>query len=327
MTRRPALLAVDGGGSKIDAALLRRDGTVLGAARIPTTDYEENGGRATHAPGRWTRSPERAPTPASTPRSRWRCSASTAWRAPTCRSTTEDPAVAPRAEASPSEHLVRNDTFAVLRAGTAAPLGRRRRVRLRHELLRRGSRRQGHPLPRARADLGRLGRRRRPGRGRALVRDALPRTGAARRPRWPSWCRRTSASAGRGRCWRPSTTDGSRRTGSSSSRRSCSVRRPAGDACARGIVDRQADEIVAMATTAIRRLRMQKLDVDVVLGGGIFRTDDGAFLRAHPRRGARDRARGAGRRADRPAGGRRRLAGARSARGTRPPRTPARAVP
>jgi N-acetylglucosamine kinase-like BadF-type ATPase len=44
MTRRPALLAVDGGGSKIDAALLRRDGTLLGAARIPTTDHEENGG-------------------------------------------------------------------------------------------------------------------------------------------------------------------------------------------------------------------------------------------------------------------------------------------
>ena len=34
-----------------------------------------------------------------------------------------------------------------------------------------------------------------------------------------------------------------------------------------------------MATTAIRRLSMQKLDVDVVLGGGIFRTDDDTFLR------------------------------------------------
>ena len=32
--RRAALLAVDGGGSKIDAVLLRRDGTVLGAARV-----------------------------------------------------------------------------------------------------------------------------------------------------------------------------------------------------------------------------------------------------------------------------------------------------
>src|SRR5256885_17160982 len=33
---RAALLAVDGGGSKVDAVLIRRDGTVLGAARIAT---------------------------------------------------------------------------------------------------------------------------------------------------------------------------------------------------------------------------------------------------------------------------------------------------
>ena len=32
--KRAALLAVDGGGSKIDVAFLRRDGTVLGAARV-----------------------------------------------------------------------------------------------------------------------------------------------------------------------------------------------------------------------------------------------------------------------------------------------------
>jgi N-acetylglucosamine kinase-like BadF-type ATPase len=44
-----------------------------------------------------------------------------------------------------------------------------------------------------------------------------------------------------------------------------------GDGVARSVVDQQADEIVTMATTAIRRLRMAKLDVDVVLGGGIFR--------------------------------------------------------
>jgi nucleotide-binding universal stress UspA family protein len=36
VTVRPSVLAIDGGGSKIDAALLRRDGTVLGAARIET---------------------------------------------------------------------------------------------------------------------------------------------------------------------------------------------------------------------------------------------------------------------------------------------------
>jgi N-acetylglucosamine kinase-like BadF-type ATPase len=51
-----------------------------------------------------------------------------------------------------------------------------------------------------------------------------------------------------------------------------------GDEVARCIVDRQADEVVAMAGTAIRRLRMTKMDVDVVLGGGIFRNGDDAFF-------------------------------------------------
>jgi N-acetylglucosamine kinase-like BadF-type ATPase len=43
------------------------------------------------------------------------------------------------------------------------------------------------------------------------------------------------------------------------------------DGVARSLVDRQADEIVLMARAAIRRLGMRALDVDVVLGGGIFR--------------------------------------------------------
>jgi N-acetylglucosamine kinase-like BadF-type ATPase len=51
----------------------------------------------------------------------------------------------------------------------------------------------------------------------------------------------------------------------------------AGDAVAREIVDRQADEIVAWATAAIRRVRLARLDPDVVLAGGVFRTEDPAF--------------------------------------------------
>ena len=51
-----------------------------------------------------------------------------------------------------------------------------------------------------------------------------------------------------------------------------------GDVTARSIVDRQADEVVALATTAIRRLRMTRMDVDVVLGGGIFRNNDSVFF-------------------------------------------------
>ena len=52
----------------------------------------------------------------------------------------------------------------------------------------------------------------------------------------------------------------------------------AGDAIAREIVDRQADEVVAWATAAIRRVRLGRLDPDVVLAGGVFRTEDPAFF-------------------------------------------------
>jgi N-acetylglucosamine kinase-like BadF-type ATPase len=50
-----------------------------------------------------------------------------------------------------------------------------------------------------------------------------------------------------------------------------------GDAVAREIVDRQADEIIAWATAAIRRVRLGKLEPDVVLAGGVFRTEDPEF--------------------------------------------------
>jgi len=50
-----------------------------------------------------------------------------------------------------------------------------------------------------------------------------------------------------------------------------------GDAAARAIVDRLADEIVTMAGAMIRRLRLRRLDPEIVLGGGVFRTPDAAF--------------------------------------------------
>ena len=51
-----------------------------------------------------------------------------------------------------------------------------------------------------------------------------------------------------------------------------------GDRASRGLIDQLADEIVATANAAIRRLRMTRLDVDVILGGGIFRNRDAKFL-------------------------------------------------
>ena len=51
----------------------------------------------------------------------------------------------------------------------------------------------------------------------------------------------------------------------------------AGDAAARRIVDRLADEIVTMAGAMLRRLHLLRRDPDVVLGGGVFRTRDREF--------------------------------------------------
>jgi N-acetylglucosamine kinase-like BadF-type ATPase len=52
----------------------------------------------------------------------------------------------------------------------------------------------------------------------------------------------------------------------------------AGDDVATELVARQADEVVTMAGTAIRRLGLTGADVDVALGGGVLRRDDPPFL-------------------------------------------------
>jgi N-acetylglucosamine kinase-like BadF-type ATPase len=51
-----------------------------------------------------------------------------------------------------------------------------------------------------------------------------------------------------------------------------------GDAVAREIVDKLADEVVAMTRSMIVRLRMRRLDPDVILGGGVFRTQEPGFV-------------------------------------------------
>lgn len=51
-----------------------------------------------------------------------------------------------------------------------------------------------------------------------------------------------------------------------------------GDAVARSIIDRLADELAGMAAALIRRLRLGRLDPEVVLAGGVFKTDDRPFF-------------------------------------------------
>jgi N-acetylglucosamine kinase-like BadF-type ATPase len=51
-----------------------------------------------------------------------------------------------------------------------------------------------------------------------------------------------------------------------------------GDAVARSIIDDLADEVVAWARAMIRRLHLTRRDVPVVLSGGVFRTTYGPFF-------------------------------------------------
>ena len=52
----------------------------------------------------------------------------------------------------------------------------------------------------------------------------------------------------------------------------------AGDAVARSIVDRLDDELAAMAIALIRRLHLTRTDVEVVIAGSVFDADDPAFI-------------------------------------------------
>jgi N-acetylglucosamine kinase-like BadF-type ATPase len=50
-----------------------------------------------------------------------------------------------------------------------------------------------------------------------------------------------------------------------------------GDDVARSIIVQLVDELVAMAAALVRRLRLESLEPEVVLAGGVFRTTDRAF--------------------------------------------------
>ena len=273
---RAALLAVDGGGSKVDAALLRRDGTVLGAARVGTTAFEAAGDEAFLSQiGHAVRTAGAdagieldgrpvgdvgvfclagADLPADDRRIA-RGLAAAGWAA---------------------EPLLRNDTFAVLRAGTdrdwgvglvcgsgmncsgVAPDGRIFRLPAMGDIS--GDWGGG-------SELGEMALwhaiRAADGRGEATSLEArVPAHLGYRRPR-------QVAEAIHGdrldhvvlRDLAPVVFDAATE----------------GDAVARALVDRQADEIVLMVRTTVRRLRLTRLDPDVVLGGGVLRATDPAF--------------------------------------------------
>ncbi len=277
MSRPPAILAVDGGGSKIDAALLKRDGTLLGAARLRSTDHDGVGspdhlGLLLDAVAAACRNADIDPTHLPVADLGVYCLAG-------ADLPTEERMIGSwlRRQGLSGQDLVRNDTFAVLRSGTErswgvgvvcgygtncaaiSPHGRVMRFLAVGPIS--GDWGGG-------ADVGGAALwhaiRAEDGRGpQTSLRRMVPEHFGLRRPR------QVVEAMHFGRVGEDRVVELPPVVFRAAMR---------GDAVARDIVDRQADEIVTMAGTAIRRLRMTGLDVDVVLGGGIFRTRDKRFF-------------------------------------------------
>jgi N-acetylglucosamine kinase-like BadF-type ATPase len=277
VSRPPAILAVDGGGSKIDAVLLRKDGTVLGAARVATTDFDQNGGDG-HM-GQVLEAVAAARADAGLAPDRFPVAELGIFCLAGADLPVDDRRIDRwlRKREVTSERLVRNDTFAVLRAGTdrdwgvgvvcgygincsgVAPDGRITR------------------FPAVGPISGDWGG------GNDIGEAGLWYAIRSEDGRGPKTALQTTIPAGLG-YRRPFQVLTALHTGRLEFDRIAQLppvvfaTAANGDATARSIIDHQADEVVALATTAIRRLRMTRLDVDVVLGGGIFRNGDPVFL-------------------------------------------------
>ena len=276
---RAALLAIDGGGSKVDAVLVRRDGTVLGVARVAT------GSGIDGTPGE----DEHMHPIAEAARAVARAAGRSADAGPIadlgvyCLSGADLPVDDRRIgrwlkhHPLTGEDLIRNDSFAVLRAGTerswgigvvcgygtncsgVAPDGRVTRF----PAIGPVSGDFGGGI-----ELGTLSLwhaiRDEDGRGSSTtLRSLVPAHFGMRRPSQVMQALYLG------------TLDTHRLTELTPLLFRAARR---GDAIARDLVWRQADEIVSMATVAIRRLRLRTLDVEVILGGGVFRSGWPAFL-------------------------------------------------
>lgn len=270
--RRPALLGIDGGGSKTDAVLMGRDGCVLAARRVGSGTYHETGDDAflDQIEGAVTAvRDELGMDSARTP---------VADLGVFCLAGADLPVddrrilKGLRRRGWVADAVLRNDTFAVLRAGTdrswgvgvvcgtginctgVAPDGRIFRFPAVGGIS--GDWGGGW-------DLGEAALwhaiRAQDGRGRKTsLRQAVPAHLGMRRPNQVMealYLRTLPEDELPGLApvvFREAV---------------------AGDPVARALVERQADEIALMAAVAIRRLRMIDLDPDVVLGGGIFRNE------------------------------------------------------
>lgn len=272
-----AILAVDGGGSKVDAALLSRSGRVLGAARVPGLRWEQTGDdlhidqveAAARAAAR-----DAGLDPDARP---------LAELGVYCLAGADLPADdrrilrGLRRRGLARRDVVRNDTFAVLRAGTDRDWGVGIVCGFGTNCSARSPSGRVYRLPAIGGISGDWGG------GMELGQTALWHALRARDGRGPATSLARSVPAHFGLRTPRQVMEAlyfRRLEPERLAELAPVVFRDAelGDAVARQIVDRQADEIVAMASAAIRRLRMRELDVDVVLGGGIFRNRFAPFF-------------------------------------------------
>jgi N-acetylglucosamine kinase-like BadF-type ATPase len=267
------ILAVDGGSTKTDVALLTRGGDVLGTARGPGIPYARVGvetalHRLVDTVAACWRDARRRSAPAEAAEVAVYCLPGV---------DLQDNRRAFEATLAASglakRTLLRNDTFAVLRAGTDRGWGvavvcgaginclgidaRGRRVRFPSLGWISGDIGGGHAVGRqavAAAIRGRDGR----GPRSTLERRVPDYFGFTRPAEIASAIHSGRLDAGRLAELPPLVFAAARE----------------GDAVAEAIVEALVEEVVATAAASIRRLRLVRSDVDVILGGGLARTDD-----------------------------------------------------
>jgi N-acetylglucosamine kinase-like BadF-type ATPase len=273
LTRPPAtVLAVDGGNSKTDVALVADDGALLALVSGPSTSHQEVGlETGIRRLSGLTADALRRAGVAARPVIGLYCVAGA--------DLPRDVRMVSRAlevAALADRTVVRNDAFAILRAGTdrgwgvaiicgagvnaaaVAPNGRTARL----------------------AGLGDISGDW--GGGQSIGTDALGAAVRARDGRGPRTALERLVPAHFG-LRRPLDVTNGLYTGAIAQRRILELAplvfeaAAAGDAVARSIIDRMADEIAAMALAMLRRLRMTRSDAEIVLGGGVFRTTEPEF--------------------------------------------------
>ena len=268
----PPILAVDGGNSKADVALVATDGTLLGAVRGATISHQAvpltEGVRrltqltaAVRAIAGVTDETDLAVY----------CLAGADYPSDIRLLRTAFAAAVPTAES-----LVLNDTFAALRAGTTRPWG---------IALICGQGINGAAVaPNGRrfrfAGVGDISGDW--GGGTSLGQDGLGAAVRARDGRGPRTALERTIPAAVGLS-RPEAVTRAYYDGRLDEARIGDLApvvfatAAAGDPVARGIVDHLADELAVMAGALARRTGLTRRDPEVVLAGGIFKTDDATF--------------------------------------------------